>query len=134
MVCSSTLRAMAVIHSAKRWKPRRVKPQAKALSRACQRDQVSVASFMMRLLCRGRLGSEPPGRFRPGDAAFNTVRPLSYCEFFFGKLVSNVTYAPEPDTRAAEFTWPGDGFPSQERHENPRRAQARDRAHRPGSA
>src|SRR5262245_64554507 len=82
MVCSSTLSARPVIHSAKGWKPRRVKQQAKALSRACQRDQVSVASVMMRLLCRGRLGSEPPGRFRPGDAAFNTVRPLSDCEFF----------------------------------------------------
>src|SRR6516225_11468418 len=82
MVCSSTLRAMAVIHSAKRRKPGRVKAQAKALSRACQVDQVSVASVMMRLLCRGRWGSEPPGRFRSGDAAFNTVRPLSRCEFF----------------------------------------------------
>src|SRR5579862_2704985 len=50
MVCSSTLIAMAVIHSAKRGKPRRVNAQAKAWSRACQIDQVSVASVMMRLL------------------------------------------------------------------------------------
>ena len=56
MVCSSTLSAMAVIHSAKWWKPRRVKAQAKALSRACQMDQVSLASVMMRLLCRGLMG------------------------------------------------------------------------------
>jgi len=58
MVCSSTLIAMAVIQSAKRWNPRRVKAQAKALSRACQMDQVSVsvASVMMRLLRRGLMG------------------------------------------------------------------------------
>ena len=30
--------------------------QAKALSRACQMDQVSLASVMMRLLCRGLMG------------------------------------------------------------------------------
>src|SRR5438876_7941527 len=84
MVCSSTLRAIAVIHSAKRWKPRRVKAHAKALSRACQIDQVSVASVMMRLLCRGLMGLFPPGRFRPGDAAFNTVHLLSYCGVFPG--------------------------------------------------
>src|SRR5438309_12036403 len=52
MVCSSTLSAIAVIHSAKRRKPRRVNEQAKAESRACQSDQVSVASVMVRLLCR----------------------------------------------------------------------------------
>src|SRR5271166_5966822 len=33
-------------------------------------DQVSLASVMMRLLCWGQLGLSPPGRFRPGDAAF----------------------------------------------------------------
>jgi hypothetical protein len=68
-------------------------------------------------------------RGTPGDrnSALQTVQTNS-------PTVSNLTYAPEPDTRAAEFTWPGDGFPSQDRHENPRRAQARDRAHRPGSA
>ena len=54
MVCSSTLIAMAVIHSAKRWKPRRVNAQAKALSKTCQMDQVSLASVIMRLLCRGQ--------------------------------------------------------------------------------
>src|SRR5271157_6154469 len=84
MVCSSTLIAMAVIHSAKRWKPWRVKAQAKALSKACQMDQVSLASVMMRLLYRGQLGLGPPGRFRPGDASFNTVRPLSYSGVFRG--------------------------------------------------
>jgi len=36
MVCSSTLVAMAVIHSAKRRYPRREKPQAKRWSTACQ--------------------------------------------------------------------------------------------------
>ena len=56
MVCSSTLMAMAVIHSAKRWKPRRVKAHAKVLSRTCQMDQVSLASVIMRLLCWGQLG------------------------------------------------------------------------------
>src|SRR3974377_532095 len=50
MVCSSTLSAMAVIHSAKRWKPRGGKAQAKALGRASQMDHVSLASVMMRLL------------------------------------------------------------------------------------
>src|SRR5208283_2308854 len=56
MVCSSTLMAMAVIHSAKRWKPRREKAHAKVLSKTCQMDQVSLASVIMRLLCRGQLG------------------------------------------------------------------------------
>src|SRR5271157_6121833 len=56
MVCSSTLMAMVVIHSAKRWKPRRVKAHAKVLSKTCQMDQVSLASVIMRLLCRGQLG------------------------------------------------------------------------------
>src|SRR5262249_47617715 len=56
MVCSSTLSAIAVIHSAKRRKPRRLNEQAKAEGRACQWDQVSVASVMVRLLCRGRSG------------------------------------------------------------------------------
>src|SRR5438874_4991420 len=73
MVCSSTLIAMAVIHSAKRWKPRWVEAPAKALSRPCQRDQASVASVIVCLLVRDPLGLGPPGRFRPGDVAFNTV-------------------------------------------------------------
>ena len=47
-------------------------------------DQVSVASVMVRLLCRGRLGLSPPGRFRPGDAAFKAVRPISCCAFLLG--------------------------------------------------
>ena len=55
MVCSSTLSAMAVIHSAKRRKPRRVKADAKE-QRACQMDQMSVASVMCRLLLRCLLG------------------------------------------------------------------------------
>src|SRR5262249_18261301 len=90
MVCSSTLSAMAVIHSAKRGKPRRVKAHAKDWSRACQIDQVSLASVMMRLLCRGQLGREPPGRFRPGDATYNTVRPIRYLCCYTGKLLLNV--------------------------------------------
>ena len=84
MVCSSTLSAIAVIHSAKRRKPRRVNEQAKAWSRACQMDQVSVASVMVRLLCRGRSGLLLPGRFRPGDAAFNSVHPISRREASLG--------------------------------------------------
>src|SRR5262249_52383198 len=56
MVCSSTLSAIAVIHSAKWRKPRRLNEQAKAESRACQWDQVSVASVMVRLQGRGRSG------------------------------------------------------------------------------
>src|SRR5262249_29792529 len=87
MVCSSTLSAMAVIHSAKRGKPRRGKAHAKDWSRACQIDQVSLASVMMRLLCRGQLGREPPGRFRPGDATYNTVRPIRYLCSYTGKLL-----------------------------------------------
>ncbi len=75
MVCSSTLSTIAVIHSAKRRKRRRVKQEAKASSKACQMVQVNVASVMVRLLSRGRLGSGPPGRFRPGDAAFKTAAP-----------------------------------------------------------
>ena len=88
MVCSSTLIAMAVIHSAKWWKPRRVKAQAKALSRACQMDQVSLASVMMRLLCRGQLGWGPPGRFRPGDAAFQYGTPAQLLWSFSWKLLN----------------------------------------------
>src|SRR5579885_7203 len=56
MVCSSTSSAIAVIHPAQRRKPRRVNEQAKAWSRACQWDQVSVAPVMVRHRCRGRSG------------------------------------------------------------------------------
>src|SRR5271165_6840837 len=90
MVCSSTLSAMAVIHSAKWWKPRRVKAQAKALSRACQMDQVSLASVMMRLLCRGQLGWGPPGRFRPGDVAFQYGTPAQLLWSFSWKLLAKM--------------------------------------------
>ena len=76
--------AMAVIQSAKRWKPRRVKAQAKALSRACQIDQVSLASVMMRLLCRGSwIGDHLPGSDQE-TLLFNTVHPLSCCGVFRG--------------------------------------------------
>src|SRR3974377_2489095 len=88
MVCSSTLIAMAVIPSAKWWKPRRVKAQAKALSRACQMDQVGLASVMMRLLCRGQLGWGPPARFRPGDAAFQYGTPDQFLWSFSWKLLN----------------------------------------------
>src|SRR5262249_50887981 len=56
MVCSSPLSAIAVIHSAKRRKPRRGKEQAEAGGRGCQWGHGSLASVMVRLLCRGRLG------------------------------------------------------------------------------
>src|SRR5262249_2946156 len=88
MVCSSTLSAMAVIHSAKRGKPRRGEAHAKDWSRACPVDQVRLASVMMRRLCRGQLGREPPGRFRPGDATYNTVRPIRYLCSYTGKLLA----------------------------------------------
>ena len=100
MVCSSTLIAMAVIHSAKWWKPRRVKAQAKALSRACQIDQVSLASVMMRLLCRGQLGLGPPGRFRPGDVAFQYGTPAQLLWSFSWKLLPRRTRKNlKPETR-----------------------------------
>src|SRR4051812_19623838 len=54
MVCSSTLRARAVTHSAKRRYPGRVKAQAKGRSSACQAVQTSVACRMGRLLLRCR--------------------------------------------------------------------------------
>src|SRR3954464_3994193 len=78
MVCSSTLRAMAVIHSAKRRKPRRVKAQAKEPRRSCQTDQSNVACDMARLLYGAKWGL-PPGRFRPGDVAFNTIYLYRLC-------------------------------------------------------
>src|SRR5271166_4739368 len=70
-------------------KPWRVKAQAKALSRACQMDQVSLASVMMRLLCRGQLGLGPPGRFRLGDAAFQYGTPAQLLWSFSWKLLVN---------------------------------------------
>ena len=85
MVCSSTFMTMAVIHSAKRWKPRQVKAQAKVLSKACQMDQVSLASVMTRLLCWG--GWEPDPDLASSDQEtllFNTVRLFSYCTVFRG--------------------------------------------------
>src|SRR4051812_22913896 len=78
MVCSSTLRAMAVIHSAKRRKPRRVKAQAKEPRRSCQTDQSNVACDMARPLYGAKWGL-PPGRFRPGDVAFNTIYLYRLC-------------------------------------------------------
>src|SRR5712692_11190749 len=89
MVCSSTLMARAVIHSANRRNPRRLKQQAKGSSRSCQLDQTSVASVMMRLLCRGLMGLPPPGRFRPGGAAFNRVLMIS--SVAFGRCASDQT-------------------------------------------
>src|SRR5262249_9142389 len=122
MVCSSTLMAMAVIHSAKRGKPRRVKAHAKAFSRACQIDQVSVASVMMRLLCRGQLGLEPPGRFRPGDATFNRIHSFRCLCSYSGKLLNKgmpiynqislwvLEFGRrQPETRRFSVSWSGKG-------------------------
>src|SRR3974377_1953489 len=50
-------------------------------------DQVSLASVMMRLLCRGKLGWGPPGRFRPGDAAFQYGTPAQLLWSFSWKLL-----------------------------------------------
>src|SRR5579885_649022 len=79
MVCSSTLRAMAVIHSANRGKPRRVKEVAKARSKACRVVQVSVASVMVRLLCRDPWACQHP-------AGSGQETPLSIQHF--GSVVS----------------------------------------------
>src|SRR4051812_18251506 len=78
MVCSSTLRAMAVIHSAKRRRPRRVKAQAKEPRRACQTDQSNGGCDMARLRYGAKWGL-PPGRFRPGDVALNTIYLYRLC-------------------------------------------------------
>ena len=56
MVCSSTFRARAVTHSAKRRCPGRVKAQAKDCRSDCQIDQRSVACVMGHLLLRCRMG------------------------------------------------------------------------------
>ena len=98
MVCSSTLSAKAVIHSAKRWRPRRVKAQPKALSRDCQMVQVSVASFMMRLLCRGQKGfSHHLAGSDQETLHFNAVHPFRINTVFRGNyclvLVSQITEA-----------------------------------------
>src|SRR5271157_4122681 len=54
-------------------------------------DQVSLTSVMMRLLCRGQLGPGPPGRFRPGDAAFQYGTPAQLlCSFSWKLLVSTM--------------------------------------------
>src|SRR5271157_3237802 len=50
-------------------------------------DQVSLTSVMMRLLCRGQLGPGPPGRFRPGDAAFQYGTPAQLLCSFSWKLL-----------------------------------------------
>ena len=84
IVCSSTFSAMAVIHSAKRWKPRQVKAQAKVFSKACQMDQVSLASVMMRLLCRGSWVCPHLASSDQKTLLFNTVRLLSCCGVFRG--------------------------------------------------
>ena len=79
------VQAMAVIHSAKRWKPRQVKAQAKVFSKACQMDQVSLASVMMRLLCRGNWVCPHLASSDQETLLFNTVRLLFSCcslEFF----------------------------------------------------
>ena len=75
---------MAVIHSAKRWKPRQVKAQAKVFSKACQMDQVSLASVMMRLLCRGSWVCPHLASSDQETLLFNTVRLLSCCGAFRG--------------------------------------------------
>ena len=84
IVCSSMFSAMAVIHSAKRWKPRQVKAQAKVFSKACQMDQVSLASVMMRLLCRGSWVCPHLADSDQETLLFNTVRLLSCCGVFRG--------------------------------------------------
>ena len=92
MVCSSTLIAMAVIHSAKRWKPRQVKAHAKALSRACQMDQVSLASVIMRLLCRGQLRfSHHLAGSDQETLHFNTVHPFRINTVFRGNYCIRAT-------------------------------------------
>ena len=73
----------AVIHSAKRWKPRQVKAQAKVFSKACQMDQVSLASGHDASPVSGQLGLSPPGRFRPGDATFRIRYTRSVVVRFF---------------------------------------------------
>src|SRR5208283_3148764 len=72
------------IHSAKRWKPRQVKAQAKVFSKACQMDQVSLASVMMRLLCRGNWVCTHLASSDQETLLFNTVRLLSCCGVFPG--------------------------------------------------
>src|SRR5271165_5706702 len=55
-------------------------------------DQVSLASVMMRLLCWGQLGLSPPGRFRPGDAAFQYGMSDQLLWSFSWKLLNKETY------------------------------------------
>jgi len=62
----------------------------------------------MRLLCRSQLALGPPGRFRPGDASFNTVRPLSYCGVFRGNycLIASASNT----SRTLDLVWLAFGF------------------------
>src|SRR4051812_9665422 len=88
-VCSSTLRAMAVIHSKKRRCPGRVKAEAKGRSKSCQIDQSKVACVMGHLLAVPD-GMEPPGRLRLGDAPLNTIHIFRFCE----RIPGNYCLAP----------------------------------------
>ena len=103
MVCSSTFSAMAVIHSAKRWKPRQVKAQAKVLSKACQMDQVSLASVMTRLLRWGGWVCPHLASSDQETLLFNTVRLFSYCTVFRGNYClgdrQELIYLPLGDSR-----------------------------------
>src|SRR3954465_8308046 len=92
-VCSSTLRAMAVIHSKKRRCPGRGKAEAKGRSKSCQIDQSKVACVMGHLLAVPD-GMEPPGRFRSGDAPLNTIHIFRFRERIPGNYCIEVDASP----------------------------------------
>src|SRR5208337_5007303 len=63
---------------------------AKVFSKACQMDQVSLASVMMRLLCRGNWVCPHLASSDQETLLFNTVRLLSCCGVFRGNYCIEV--------------------------------------------
>ena len=102
---------MAVIHSAKRWKPRQVKAQAKVFSKACQMDQVSLASVMMRLLCRGSWVCPHLASSDQETLLFNTVRLLSCYGVFRGNYWLLGSGSNRPSRTDLITTWIARGAP-----------------------
>jgi len=64
------------------------------LSKACQMDQVSLASVIMRLLCRGQRVCDHLAGSDQETLLFNTVRPLSSCGVFRGNYCLSAMMRP----------------------------------------
>src|SRR5947208_4040173 len=102
MVCSSTFRASAVTHSAKRRWPGRVKAQVKDWSSACQMDRSKVASVIGASPCWvGWDGSHPSrsARQMPRSTLYGrAVREEDFRE--------TTVYHQFSNGRAMMYVWP----------------------------